>query len=211
MRVTNMPIVNVGLGFTIFTQVGHDLQVHVHKIWFFHLGMCHFIRTHHHPNLAWLSFGVFWIEFNPKPPTLEVDVFHQQWGYLHVGVFFFFRVLFTPSLLPFFCSNFFTIFGKWLKWTCFIYIASLWLQPLYFTRYYLPLKCVCFMQNMPLISAASSCLMASTFSRTFCFQFGFCSSCRNNLSFKTWKVGCATKLVGNFRVYTSGCGLCKIS
>jgi hypothetical protein len=25
-----------------------------------------------------------------------------------------------------------------------------------------------------------------------------------------WKVGCATKLVGNFKVYTLGCGLWKI-
>jgi hypothetical protein len=42
-------------GFTIqvpFTQVGHDSQVHAHEVWFIHLGMCHFIRTHHHLDLT---------------------------------------------------------------------------------------------------------------------------------------------------------------
>jgi hypothetical protein len=69
---------------------------------------------------------------------------------------------------------------------------------LYFTKYSLPLRCVCLAQNILLTSVASLCSMASTLGHNLWFWFGLCSSCKNNLSFELWKVKCATKLVGNF-------------
>lgn len=124
------------------------------------------------------------------------------------GSFFFFQV---PCSWPFSYSNLFTIFGKWSKWTGFIHTISLWWQPLYFTMYSLPLKHVCLTRNMLLISMVSICSMASTSSHIFCFWSSFYSSHKNNLNFETWKVRYATKLAGKFKMYMSGCGLCKIS
>ncbi len=124
---------------------------------------------------------------------------------------FFFRDLFAPSLWPHSYSNLFTISNKCSKWTNFIHIASLWWQLLYFTRYSFLLTHICLARNVPSISTTNMCSMASTFGRAFCFQFGFWSSLINNLNFETLKVGCATKLDGNFRVYMSRCDLYKIS
>ncbi len=143
--------------------------------------------------------------------TLKVDALINILGYLQVGLVFSSQVFFTSSLWPFSYSNLFIIFGKWSKWIGFIHIASLWWQPFYFTKYSLPLRRVCLARNMFLILAAILCLTTSICSCTLCFWSSICSSHRNNLSFKTWNVGCATKLIGNFKVYTLKCGLCQIS
>jgi hypothetical protein len=126
------------------------------------------------------------------------------------GFFFLFsKFFFTSSLWLFSYSNLFIIFGKWSRWIGFIHIASLWWQPLYFTRYSLPLSRVCLARNMFSILVAILCLTTLISDCTLCFQSSLCSSHKNSLSFKTWKVRCATKLVGNFKVYTSRCGLVK--
>lgn len=143
--------------------------------------------------------------------------FHQHLGYLQVGLFivskFFSFQFFSLQVCDLFMlfELIFTIFGKCSKWASFIHIAYLWWQPLFFIRYSLPLKHVRLAWNMPLILVVSLCVMASTYGHIFCFWFSFCSSHKNNLSFEMWKVRCATKLTNNFKVYTSGCGLCKIS
>lgn len=57
--------------------------------------------------------------------------------------------------------------------------------------------CVFFAQNMPLISAASLCLMAFTSGRTFCFRSNLCPSHKNDFNFETWKVKCDKRLFSN--------------
>jgi len=144
-------------------------------------------------------------------PHFKSWCLHQHLNCLHVGFFFFFQVFFTPSSWPLSYSNSFTISGKWFKWISFIHITSLWWKPLYFTKCSLPLKHVCFAQNMPLILTINLCSMASTSSYIFCYHSSLWSSYKNNLSFETWKVRCAIKLVGNFGVYMLGCDLWKVS
>ncbi len=68
-------------------------------------------------------------------------------------------------------------------------------------------KACLFCVKYALILATSLCSMACTSNHTFCFWYGLCSSCRNNINFETWKVRCATQLVHNFNVYILGCGL----
>ncbi len=150
------------------------------------------------------------VNFVGALPHFRSWCLHRHLGYLQVGFSFSSQVFFTSSYDLFSYSNLFIIFGKWSRWIGFIHIASLWWQPLYFTRYSLPLRCVCLARNMFSILAASLCLTKSISGCTLCFQSSLCSSHKNSLSFKMWKVGCATKLVGNFKVYTLGCGLWKI-
>jgi len=136
---------------------------------------------------------------------------YQHLGRLQAGLFFSFEssslqvhdLVHVQICLPFMASG----IGEHVSSILLPYDGNL----LYFTRYSLPLRHVYITQNMLLILVANMCLITSISSCTFCFWFGLWSSCRNNLSFETWKVGCATKLLGNFRVYTLGCSLCKIS
>jgi hypothetical protein len=77
--------------------------------------------------------------------------------------------------------NLFTIFGKWSKWARCIHDASLWCQPLYFSKYSLSLRHVYLAWNMLSISMTNLCSMALTFSHIFCFWSSICSSCINDL------------------------------
>ncbi len=112
--------------------------------------------------------------------------FRRGWClHQHLGLF---RCIFifTSSSWPFSYSNLATMFDMWFNWVGFIHIASLWWQPFYLTQFSSFLRHVCFMWSIPLISITNLCSTASTSSRTFCFWFRLCSSCKNNFNF--WNV-----------------------
>jgi hypothetical protein len=134
-------------------------------------------------------------------PHFRGGCFYQHLSRLQVGLFFSSKFFSFHIRDPFPTRICLPFFGKWSKWTGFIHITSLWWQPLYFTKYSFFLKHVYLTWSMRLISMTSLCLKASISNHTFYFWYGFYSSCKNNLNFEMWKVTCATKLTGNFRVY----------
>jgi len=122
-----------------------------------------------------------------------------------VGGSFFFKVLFTPSLWPFSYLNLFTISCRWSRWSSFIHM----METFVFHHILFAFEACLPRTNMLLISVASLCSMASTFDHIFCFWSNLCSSCKNNLSFETWKVRCATKLLVTLRCTRQGVAYAK--
>ncbi len=128
---------------------------------------------------------------------------HQHLGYLQVGFSFTFGISSLQVRDPFLVRIYFYHLWQVVQMSRFHPHCILMMATLIFYQISLLLRPICLTQSVPLILVVSLCVMASIYNLIFCFWSNLYSSHKNNLSFKMWKVGYATKLANNFMVYTS--------